>query len=87
MIRDRGENVLHLHASRFNALRGVDHKIRATAFFGVRHLPRQQGFQLIRRHSPLLQTGALRICRRGHHDNGIDAPVAAMSRIQMTVTR
>ena len=69
-----GQNVANSRPHGIETVRGIHHEMRAFSFFGVRHLPRQNGLKLLLGHigageNPL----ALKFRRRRDHDHRIDA--------------
>ena len=84
------QDLAHLRARVVESLRGIHDEIGAPALFGVRHLPRQHGFELVRRHAgPLQHAGALHLGRRRHHHHRVDPlspPVSNSSGMSSTAT-
>jgi len=61
----------------FDSLPAIHDEIRARAFFGIRHLPRQQRLKPFCGNPAFQHAGALHLGWRRHHDRGIDTAVAA----------
>lgn len=67
---------------------GVDHEIRAAAFFAVAHLGCEDRFELFGRHSrPRQHAAALHMRGRGHDDRGIHQRMAAAFEQQRNIER
>ena len=52
---------------------GRDDFIRAAAFFGIRHLAGDDGFDLVARQTAFQDAGELDIARGGDGDDGVEA--------------